>query len=171
MTGRSKALAPTNDSIKPHRRAAIAAFHHFVLLPEIAHTIDEMAQELLRQISPEKPLAFAELRFGELNVRPPEGVGTIRIAVFYPGCETGVERHPNSTQFLFSVRGIGETRVLRGEEWEIDRYGTITDAARLEERWHVVEMGVWHHSVAMGQEPWILAALHSADRVEDEYQK
>lgn len=161
----------TNNSIAPPFRPTVIAFDSFVARSGVRAAIDAAADELLPAISSDRPLAFTELRLDDLGVPPPEGIGTIRIAVFHPGCETGIERHPNSTQFLYSVRGTGETRVLRGDRWETDCYGEISDAALLEERWHVVEKGVWHHSVARGTEPWILAALHTAGRVEDEYQR
>ena len=163
--------ATSNNSIEPEMHTILVSFDNFITSLEVDKKINEISKKLLPQISPEKPYAVADLCAADLQMAFPKGVGSIRIAVFYPGCETGVERHPNSTQFLYSVRGTGETRVLRNEKWEIDSYGKISNDNLLEERWHVVEKGIWHHSVATGKEPWILAALHSAKNVQDEYQE
>jgi hypothetical protein len=81
----------------------------------------------------------------------------------------GIERHANSTQYLFVLDGLVETHVQTADGWRVDRYGQ-GDAAVLENRWHVVPQGVWHKSVAPGGRNWGVVAFHSAREVSDEYQ-
>jgi mannose-6-phosphate isomerase-like protein (cupin superfamily) len=82
---------------------------------------------------------------------------------------TSVERHHNSTQYLFALGGALETHVGAGDGWRVDRYGE-GDADVLENRWHVVPPNVWHKSTAPGAQFWSVAAFHSARYVSDEYQ-
>ena len=81
----------------------------------------------------------------------------------------GVERHANSTQYLFALDGPVETHVQTEDGWRVDCYGQ-GDPAALENRWHVVPAGVWHKSVAPGGRNWSVVAFHSARDVRDEYQ-
>ena len=101
----------------------------------------------------------------DFKVAPPELLGSIRIAAFHPNCEMDQERHSNSDQFLYSLAGHGETRVLRAQ-WESDMWG---DGLALEDRWHVVPQNVWHQSIGRGDKPWVMAALHTARKVQDEF--
>jgi hypothetical protein len=117
----------------------------------------------------DEPSSAAGVALLDLNSLPPlpAGVAFCRVAAMRPGVEFKRERHDNSNQFLYSIRGSGETRVLRAGEWVADTYGTGTPT--LETRWHVAPKDFWHQSVAHGSDPWVLAAFHSASKVNDEY--
>lgn len=157
-----------NRSIPRALRPTLQTYRAFIWAPNTARVVEATAENLISGISPDAPYAFATLDLGSLDPKPPPGVGTIRIAVFYPDGETRVERHPNSLQVLYSVRGKGETRVEHDGVWQTDTFGGDIDE-RLEDRWHVVEPGQWHQSIARGNEPWVLVTFHSARDVEDEY--
>lgn len=131
----------------------------------------EIANKLLPKISEKEPYAVQNIKLSELGENLPDLVGSLRVAVFFPNIETKVERHPNSDQFLFSLSGSGETRVYRNKKWKRDCYGDIITPASIKSRWHFVEKNIWHQSVATGETPWILAAIHTAKEVMDEYQE
>jgi hypothetical protein len=96
------------------------------------------------------------------------GIGTLRVAVSRAGVDTAVERHPNSTQYLFVLDGPVETHVETAQGWRIDRYGEGA-SAELENRWHLVPQAVWHKSNAPGPGDCTVVALHTAREVADEY--
>ena len=99
---------------------------------------------------------------------PVEGIGTLRVAVSRAGVDTAVERHPNSTQYLYVLDGPVETHVETAAGWRVDRYGEGETAA-LEDCWHLVPQAVWHKSNAPGPGDCTVVALHSAREVADEY--
>jgi quercetin dioxygenase-like cupin family protein len=105
----------------------------------------------------------------DLGGTAPAAIGSIRVAVTRGAEGAGVERHANSTQYLFALDGPVETHVLTEDGWRADRYGQ-GDPALLEARWHVVPPGVWHESVAPGRREWSVVAFHSAKDASDEYQ-
>ena len=92
-------------------------------------------------------------------------IGSARIAAIRDGFDSGIESHPNSTQYLFSLEGSGATHVKTSDGWRIDTYG-IGD--RIEDRFHVVPPGVWHKSAAAHGD-WTVIAFHSAEKVIDDY--
>lgn len=97
-----------------------------------------------------------------------DGIGTLRVAVSRAGVDTAVERHPNSTQYLFVMDGPVETHVETAQGWRIDRYGEA-GATALENQWHLVPQAVWHKSNAPGPGNCTVVALHTARAVADEY--
>lgn len=99
---------------------------------------------------------------------PLEGIGTLRVAVSRAGVDTAVERHPNSTQYLYVLDGPVETHVETSAGWRVDRYGEGGTSA-LEDRWHLVPQAVWHKSNAPGPGDCTVVALHTARDVADEF--
>ena len=164
------AQATQNRSITPDRRSVVEALDRFATRPEVLAALRRAladAVEKLRQ-HPKIPATFIALGASALGVAAPAAVGTIRVAVTREGDGAGVERHPNSTQYLFALNGPVETHVETADGWRVDRYGR-GDPGTLEDRWHVVPPGVWHKSAAPGRRNWGVVAFHSALDVADEY--
>ncbi len=159
-----------NASITPEIRSTIENLEQFFSQPTVLEQLTKTANILLPQISVENPYAFKNIAINILDKNIPEVVGSIRIAVFFPGAKTKIERHPNSKQYLLSILGSGITRVLRDQVWEDDSYGDTLRNSLLETKWHFVEQNIWHQSIALENKPWLLAAIHTATDVEDQYQ-
>lgn len=126
----------------------------------------EAAAKLARE--PGLRSTFVTLDPAGCGCLPVEGIGTLRVAVSRAGADTAVERHPNSTQYLYVLDGPVETHVETAAGWRVDRYGEGETAA-LEDRWHLVPQAVWHKSNAPGPGDCTVVALHSAREVADEY--
>ena len=92
-------------------------------------------------------------------------IGSARLVAIRDGFDSGIESHPNSTQYLFSLEGSGETHVKTSDGWRIDNYGI---GSRIEDRFHVVFPGVWHKSTAAHGD-WVVIAFHTAEKVIDDY--
>jgi mannose-6-phosphate isomerase-like protein (cupin superfamily) len=157
-----------NLSLTPNRLSQINELEQFVSVPDVQRRFHEAGKEVAAAVSENNIYSVIDLDMKSLTTPPPELVGTIRIAAFQPGTVTEYERHPNSVQFLYILQGTGETRVMRDDAWHTDSYGEIRSGA-LSERWHLVEAGEWHRSAATGDMPLVVAALHTAKNVQDEY--
>ena len=160
-----------NRSITPEARRVIEQLHQFVTRPEVRagllRTRAEADQKL--QQDPDLPIAFVAFDPTQLGWSQSELVGSGRVVVTRNGGGDGIERHANSTQYLFVLDGPVETHVQTADGWHVDRYG-YGDSAQLEDQWHVVAPGTWHKSVAPGGRNWGIVAFHSAREVNDEYQ-
>jgi len=158
-----------NSSITVAKRPTIIALNSYIQQREVYTLLSEKAKFLYPKISKHSPYAVENVAVEALGNSIPKEIATVRVAVFYPNQETRIERHPNSDQYLFSLSGTGETRVLFNQNWISDVYGDHTDNSELEKNWHFVARNVWHQSVGRGNRPWALVALHSAKEVEDQY--
>ena len=127
----------------------------------------EAAAKLARE--PGLRSIFVSLDPAGCGCPPIEGIGTLRVAVSRAGVDTAVERHPNSTQYLYVLDGPVETHVETAAGWRVDRYGE-GGTPGLEDRWHLVPQAVWHKSNAPGPGDCTVVALHSAREVADEFQ-
>ena len=92
-------------------------------------------------------------------------IGSMRVVLTRAGSGGRIERHSNSTQYLFALDGSVETHVHSTDGLRVDRYGQ-GGSVDLEDRWHVVPPGTWHRSIARDA----VVAFHSARQVIDEYQ-
>ena len=110
-------METSNNSIIPSIRNWVEDLNLFVNESAVNEQMMELVQSLLPKISLENPYAVADLK-----ISFPENIGSIRVAVFYPGVETKVERHPNSRQLLYSLQGTGETRKGYRLLKQADRY-------------------------------------------------
>jgi hypothetical protein len=157
-----------NPSITEQFRSTCQRLQRYVEDPSVQRNLEAAAKSAAQQLVDDPKLAagVSPLDFSSLPPLP-DGVASCRVAAMRPGLEFKRERHDNSEQFLFSISGSGETRVLRGDTWEADIYGTGEPA--LDSRWHATPRNAWHQSVAHGSDPWILAAFHTATKVHDEY--
>ncbi len=126
----------------------------------------EAAAKLARE--PGLRSTFITLDPAGCGCAPVEGIGTLRVAVSRAGVDTAVERHPNSTQYLYVLDGPVETHVETAAGWRVDRYGEGRTPA-LEDRWHLVPQAVWHKSNAPGPGDCTVVALHTAREVTDDY--
>lgn len=160
-----------NRSITSGIRPVIALLDRFFRRPETLELLQKTSKPLVSNVSETSPYAVVPLPLETFGDSLPDQVGSIRVAAFYPNASTRIERHPNSTQFLFSLEGFGETQVLRNGKWESDTYGTSVEQVSLEASWHLVEQNVWHRSMGQGSIPWVLVAIHTATLVVDEYEK
>ena len=126
----------------------------------------EAAAKLARE--PGLRSTFVSLDPAGCGCPPVAGIGTLRVAVSRAGVDTAVERHPNSTQYLYVLDGPVETHVETAAGWRVDRYGEGGTSA-LEDRWHLVPQAVWHKSNAPGPGDCTVVAMHSAREVADEF--
>ena len=162
--------ATDNRSITPDERHVVEELDRFAARPEVLAALRRAQADAVKKLqrSPNLPATFVSLEPSDLGGAAPAAIGSIRVAVTRGADGLGVERHANSTQYLFALDGPVETHVETEDGWRVDRYGR-GGPALLEERWHVVPPGVWHKSVAPGQRNWCVVALHSAKDVSDEY--
>ena len=113
------------------------------------------------------PDAFVAVRFVPISLfgdQLPQEVKSCRLSVMRAGTAYKRERHPNADQYVRSLDGSGEIRVLEGENWRIDRLGPSEELM-----WHCVPAGTWHQPVPSEQSHWYVLAFHTADQVFDEY--
>ena len=162
--------AASNRSITADERSVVAALDRFATRPDVLAALRRAQGEALEKLrqSPDLAATFVTLDPSGLGAAAPAAVGSIRVAVTRNTEGDGVERHANSTQYLFALDGPVETHVETEAGWRVDRYGR-GDPAALEDRWHVVAPGVWHKSMAPGRRNWSVVAFHSAREVSDEY--
>ena len=92
-----------------------------------------------------------------------------RLSVMRGGSAYKIERHPNGTQFVYSLEEAGTISVFDGESWATSSL-TSDPTAPLASRWHVVPANTWHQPVP-GARDWVVLAFHSAPAHEliDEY--
>ena len=141
----------SNASLSPEALPFVRQMHDWVLQPAV------MAA-----------LRTAQSEAAACGAPAIEGIGTLRVAVSRAGVDTAVERHPNSTQYLFVLDGPVETHVETAQGWRIDRYGE-PGGTSLEDLWHLVPMAAWHKSNSPGPGDCTVVALHTAQEVADEY--
>ena len=167
------AVVPTtnNRSITPAARGVVEHLDQFVARPDVRAGLLRTKAEAEKKLRENPALATAAIAFdlSRLGWSRSDVVGSGRVVVTREGGGEGIERHANSTQYLFVLDGPIETHLQTTDGWHVDRYG-YGDGAQLEDRWHVVAPGVWHKSVAPGARNWGVVAFHSARDVSDEYQ-
>lgn len=172
VRSRSPMAQPTNNqSITPEVRPVTEELDRFASRPDVLCVLRQAAadaREKLQQ-NPNIAEAFAALDLSCLGCPVPAAIGSVRVVVNRGAGGASIERHVNSTQFLFALDGAMETHVQTTDGWRVDRYGQGNPAV-LENRWHVVPPGVWHKSTAPGARNWGVVAFHSARNVSDEYQ-
>ena len=96
-------------------------------------------------------------------------VGSCRLSIFRAGTAYNRERHPNSTQFVFSLEGCGEIYVLEESgSWRVDRLGGVENGA-LETCGHWTPAGIWHQPIPSKDHDWVVLAFHTATEVQDEF--
>jgi hypothetical protein len=163
--------AANNQSITPAERSFVEELDRFATRPDVLAALRRAQADAVRKLqrNPNIPATFISLDPSALGSAAPAAIGSIRVAVTRAAEGLGVERHANSTQYLFALDGPVETHVQTEDGWRVDRFGQ-GDPAILENRWHVVPSGVWHKSVAPGGRNWSVVAFHSARDVRDEYQ-
>jgi mannose-6-phosphate isomerase-like protein (cupin superfamily) len=165
-------VTTTNQSITPDTRPVVAELNRFATRPEVLAALRRAKADAEKQLQRDPDLsttfvALDPLQFGSAT---PDAIGSIRVVVTRDGGGDSLERHSNSTQYLFVLDGPVETHVESTDGWRVDRYG-YGGATDLEDQWHVVPPGVWHKSVAPGARNWAIVAFHSARQVSDEYRQ
>ncbi len=160
-----------NRSITPEARPVIEELDRFATRPDVLAALRRAQADAVKKLqrNPSISAAFINLEPSSLGCAAPAAIGSIRVVVTRDAGGEGIERHANSTQYLFVLDSPVETHVQTADGWRVDRYGQ-GDAAVLEDRWHVVPPGVWHKSLAPGARNWGVVAFHSAREVSDEYQ-
>jgi hypothetical protein len=160
----------SNASLSPDALPFVRRMQDWVSQPTVMAALRAAQAEAAAKIAREPNLrsTFVTLDPSACGCPAMEGIGTLRVAVSRAGVDTAVERHPNSTQYLYVLDGPVETHVETAQGWRIDRYGE-GDSAALENRWHLVPQAVWHKSNAPGPGNCTVVALHTARDVADEY--
>jgi hypothetical protein len=99
----------------------------------------------------------------------PSELQSCRLSVMRGGAACHVERHPNATQYLLSVEGIGTIRVKSDDGWVVCRLSSGPSVPLLE-RWHMVPTNTWHQPTP-GENDWTVVAFHTAPagELKDEY--
>jgi len=163
-------IGMTNNAITYEIRARVQKLDIFCKQPEVFRVLTKVKQNVISKISKDQPYSFETIDTPRFNTIIPDQIGSVRVAAFLPNAITKIERHPNSIQYLFSMQGYGKTKVWRNGQWETDFYGANTKNLSLEKYWHFVGKNTWHQSIASGNIPWVLVAIHTALDVIDEYQ-
>ena len=159
-----------NPSITAHTRPAVERLDQFANRPEVLAVLHRARAEARGRLQREPNLAeaFVAIDLASLSASVPDAAGSLRVVVTRGAGGANIERHANSTQYLFVLDGPVETHVQIDGTWRVDRYGHGGGA--LEDRWHVIEPGLWHKTQASGLQHWAIVAFHSASEVHDEYQ-
>ncbi len=162
--------ATSNASLAPEALPFIRRMDDWVRQPPVTAALLAAQAEAAAKLAREPNLRSTFITLDPASCGSPaiEGIGTLRVAVSRAGVDTAVERHPNSTQYLYVLDGPVETHVETAAGWRIDRYGE-PGAAGLENLWHLVPMAAWHKSNAPGPGNCTVVALHTAREVADEY--
>ena len=157
-----------NESITSDVLTPIEELRKFVELPAVGDAVAAAHAAGTKQLRDDSAsdAAVVPLAESKLKVKFPSFIGTVRVAVIRAGADSGVERHNNSSQYLYSYTGIGETHVRTQKDWRTDQYGEGSD---LKSRWHFVAPNTWHKSVAAPSNNWTLVAFHTARNVNDEF--
>ncbi len=160
----------TNASLAAEALPFVRAMADWVRHPGVMAALRAAQAEAAAKLARETTLrsTFVTLDPAACVPPAPEGIGTLRVAVSRAGADTAVERHPNSTQYLYVMDGPVETHVETPQGWRVDRYGE-SDAEALGNRWHLVPQAVWHKSNSPGPGDCTVLALHTAREVADEY--
>ena len=157
----------TNQSITPDARPIVAELNQFVTRPDVLAGLRQAAADAEKQLQqkPELSVAVVALDPSQFGSTAPGAIGSMRVVLTRAGSGGRIERHSNSTQYLFALDGSVETHVHSTDGLRVDRYGQ-GGSVDLEDRWHVVPPGTWHRSIARDA----VVAFHSARQVIDEYQ-
>ncbi len=160
----------SNASLSPEALPFIVKMDEWVRQAPVMAALRAAQAEAAARIAREPGLrsTFVTLDPGGCGCPAMEGIGTLRVAVSRGGVDTAVERHPNSTQYLYVMDGPVETHVETAAGWRIDRYGQA-GMTTLKDRWHLVPQAAWHKSNAPGPANCTVVALHTAREVADEY--
>ncbi len=160
----------SNASLSPEALPFIVKMDEWVRQPAVMAALRTAQSEAAAKLAREPGLrsTFITLDPAACGAPAIEGIGTLRVAVSRAGVDTAVERHPNSTQYLFVLDGPVETHVETAQGWRIDRYGE-PGGTSLENLWHLVPMAAWHKSNSPGPGDCTVVALHTAQEVADEY--
>jgi hypothetical protein len=94
----------------------------------------------------------------------PTSIRSCWIFVIRAGAATGAERHPNSHQRSFSLRGSGTFELRHGTNWRSHPLES-TERASVEQRWVSIPPSTWHRLV-VGPEPWGMLSFHTVDSAE-----
>lgn len=99
----------------------------------------------------------------------PEKLKSCRLSVMRGGSAYKIERHPNGTQFVYSLEQSGTISVFDGKSWHTSHLSSEREAP-LTARWHVVPASTWHQPVP-GEKDWVVLAFHTAaaDELIDDY--
>lgn len=162
--------ATSNASLSPEALPFIRKMDDWVRQPPVMATLRAAQAEAAAKLAREPNLRSTFITLDPAACGRPaiEGIGTLRVAVSRAGVDTAVERHPNSTQYLYVLDGPVETHVETVAGWRIDRYGE-PGAGSLENLWHLVPKAAWHKSNAPGPGNCTVVALHTAREVADEF--
>ena len=99
----------------------------------------------------------------------PKELRACRLAVMRAGSAYHVERHPNATQYVYSLRESGSISILEDNNWKTTEL-TSKASDPLSARWHIVPANTWHQPVP-GSKNWTVLGFHSVPSTEliDDY--
>ena len=124
----------------------------------IAQAIEEARKILLSD--PERLAGTVPIDLSMLSLDVSREVRSCRLSVMRGGSACKVERHPNGTQFVYSLEESGTISIFDGATWTTTNL--VSDAsAPLAARWHVVPANTWHQPVPAAKD-WAVLAFHTA---------
>ena len=99
----------------------------------------------------------------------PRELRSCRLSVMRAGSAYHVERHPNATQYVYSVDNSGSISIFDGKIWSTSEL-TSNSSDPIASRWHSVPANTWHQPVP-GKEHWTVLGFHSVPSKEliDDY--
>jgi hypothetical protein len=161
-----------NQSITPEARLIIEKLNQFVMRPGVLAALRRTKAEAEKKLqgNPDLTTASAAFDLSQYGLAAPDAIGSARVVVGRNRGGGRIERHANSTQYMFVLDGPLETHVQTTDGWRVDRYGE-GNSTDLEDRWHVVPLDTWHKSVVTGIRNWGVLAFHTAREVSDEYRQ
>jgi hypothetical protein len=160
----------SNQSITSDARPIVEQLNQFVMRPDVLVALRQTKAEAEMKLQGDPNLATASAAFDPSQYGSPvgEAIGSARVVVARYRGDNRIERHANSTQYMYVLRGPLETHVQTTDGWRVDRYGA-GNSGDLEDRWHVVWSNTWHRSAAPGSGRWAVIAFHTAREVSDEF--
>jgi hypothetical protein len=125
---------------------------------ECISAAEERASAILRSDS-SKLAGTVLLALDGLSMELPSELKSCRLSVMRGGAAYHVERHPNATQYVYSLRNCGTISVFDGTTWTTSELNDDL-AAPLARRWHAVPENTWHQPIP-GEKDWTVLGFHT----------
>jgi len=106
-----------------------------------------------------KPAGTVQISLDHFGPEIPPELRSCRLSVMRSGIPYYVERHPNATQYVYSLEHSGSIGVYDGTSWQVDELSS-DPSLPLKSRWHSVPANTWHQPVP-GKEHWTVLGFHS----------
>ena len=145
----------------------IAALEAWLSRPNVKAIVDVTTTELLRLFAQTPDRASMAMPIPQVPELP-EAVKSFRQFALRPKANYPFERHPNSHQWVRSLRGQGTIEIKQTSGDSLFHHLSASEQPL--KQWSSLPANTWHRPQATGEEVWLVATFHSAANVMDEYE-